>query len=201
MSDKRFTIFDLLDLELKEHNALDLVCIAGRKGLGREIKMPDLNRPGLALSGFFDNFAWQRIQIFGRGENAYLRKLGQEGRSDTVQKMMSFEIPCCIFTHSLMPDKGFIELAEAAKCPVLKTDLTLVPPASCRPSLPFRPSSRPCMATRRVFSSSILIIGESGVGKSEAALELIERAIASCHDVVELAVSTVTSLWARGPAR
>jgi HPr kinase/phosphorylase len=190
MSDKRFTIFDLLDLELKEHNALDLVCIGGRKGLGREIKIPDLNRPGLALSGFFDNFAWQRIQIFGRGENAYLRKLCQEGRSDTVQKMMSFEIPCCIFTHGLMPDKSFIELAEAAKCPVLKTDLSsteFTTRLMRALSTIFAPHQTMHGVLVEVFGIGILIIGESGVGKSEAALELIERGHRLvADDVVEL---------------
>src|SRR5512147_125442 len=67
MADKRLSVLDLLDLELRDHNSLNLRCIGGRKGLGREITIPDLNRPGLALSGFFDSFAHQRIQLFGRG--------------------------------------------------------------------------------------------------------------------------------------
>ena len=63
---KKFTVLDLLSMDLREHNALDLVCIGGRPGLTREIRVPDLNRPGLTLSGFFDNFGADRIQIFGR---------------------------------------------------------------------------------------------------------------------------------------
>ena len=62
MDEKRFTVLDLLDLDLKEHDALELRCIGGRKGLGRVISAPDINRPGLALSGFFESFAYQRVQ-------------------------------------------------------------------------------------------------------------------------------------------
>ena len=84
----KFTVLDLLQLDLKEHDALNLKCIAGRPGLVREITVPELNRPGLALSGFLDNFAEQRLQIFGRGENAFLAKLEKDRRLDTIQKMI-----------------------------------------------------------------------------------------------------------------
>ena len=75
MAEKKFTVLDLLDLDLPGHDALELKCIAGRKGLPRTITVPDINRPGLAISGFFDAFAFQRVQLFGRGETAYLKKL------------------------------------------------------------------------------------------------------------------------------
>ena len=66
MSDKKITVLDLLDLDLKGHNSLNLHCIAGRMGLSRALTVPDINRPGLALSGFYDSFAYQRVQLFGR---------------------------------------------------------------------------------------------------------------------------------------
>ena len=93
METKRFTVLDLLDLDLKEHDALELRCIGGRKGLGREISSPDINRPGLALSGFFENFAYQRLQLIGQGESAYLRVLAREGRLEGIPKIFSFPIP------------------------------------------------------------------------------------------------------------
>ena len=71
---KRVTVLEVLQLDLKENDALNLKCIAGRRGLARELKVPEINRPGLELSGFYENFAFQRIQIFGRGETAYLEK-------------------------------------------------------------------------------------------------------------------------------
>lgn len=82
-----FTVLDLLDLDLREHNDLMLTCIGGRPGLVREITVPDLNRPGLALSGFYDNFGYERIQIFGRGETAYLHKLADESQTDTIEHL------------------------------------------------------------------------------------------------------------------
>ncbi|MDR3139579.1 MAG: HPr kinase/phosphorylase, partial [Treponema sp.] len=58
MTDKRFTVLDLIDMDLKEHNSLNLHCIGGRKGLTREIGAPDINRPGLPLLGFYESFAF-----------------------------------------------------------------------------------------------------------------------------------------------
>ncbi len=178
MAEKRLTVLDLLDMELKDHNSLNLRCIGGRRGLGREITIPDLNRPGLALSGFFDSFAHQRIQLFGRGENAFLSKLAAENRVDSIERLFSYPIPCCIFTHNLAPNQLFFERADSAGCPLLQTDL---------PSSEF--SSRLLRALTNIFAPhltlhgvlvevfglGILLIGESGVGKSETALELIER--------------------------
>src|SRR5574344_1091325 len=123
MSDKSFTVLDLLDLDLKGHNSLDLRCIAGRRGLARVLTVAEINRPGLALCGFIDSFAYQRVQLFGRGEYAYLQKLQSEHQTQTIEKLFSFDIPCAVFTHNLMPDEAFLSIAEKAGCPVLQTGL------------------------------------------------------------------------------
>lgn len=190
MSDKKITVLELIDLELKEHNALDLHCIGGRKGLGREIPIPDLNRPGLALSGFYDSFAYQRIQVFGRGENAYLKKLAEENRLDSIQKFFSYTVPCCIFTHNLVPNRAFFQLAEESHCPILQTDL---PSSEFSSRLMralsniFAPKTTMHGVLIEVFGIGVLIVGDSGVGKSEAALELIERGHRLvADDVVEI---------------
>lgn len=123
MAEKKFTVLDLLDLDLPGHDALELKCIAGRRGLPRKITVPDINRPGLAISGFFDAFASQRVQLFGRGETAYLKKLYEEKRTDTLQQFFNYKIPCCIFSTSREPTEDFIRLAEEACCPILTTSL------------------------------------------------------------------------------
>jgi HPr kinase/phosphorylase len=176
--EKKFTVLDLLDLDLKEQNALDLRCIGGRKGLSREITTPDLNRPGLALSGFYESFAWNRLQIFGRGENAFLKMLDEAGGTDNRQKLFAYPMPCCIFTHNLSPGKTLFAAAEAADCPVLQTDL----PSSEFSSRVIRvlsdifaPQTTIHGVLVEVYGIGILLIGDSGVGKSETALELIER--------------------------
>lgn len=190
MPAKRFTVLDLIDIDLKEHNSLNLRCIGGRKGLNRTIAIPDINRPGLALSGFYDSFAHERIQIFGRGEVAYLRKLADEGKTDTITQMFSYTIPCCIFTYNQTPDRNFFEIAEAAQCPILQTDL---PSSEFSSRLLrilsniFAPQKSVHGVLVEVFGLGILILGDSGVGKSEAALELIERGHRLvADDVVEI---------------
>ena len=124
---KKITVLDLLQLDLRDRDALDLKCIAGRAGLVRELKVPEINRPGLELSGFYDNFAFQRIQIFGRGEMAYLEKLAGEGKTETLEKLFSCEIPCCVFTHSQAPTEDFRRIAERTGCTVLQSS----PRVSC----------------------------------------------------------------------
>ena len=130
------------------------------------------------MSGFFEEFAFQRIQIFGRGETAFLRKMYKEKNTETLKEFFAHEIPCCIFTQSLEPVPPFSKNAEENGCPILQTDL---------PSSEF--SRRIIRALSSVFAEKktihgtlvevfgigILILGDSGVGKSETALELIER--------------------------
>ena len=190
MSEKRFTVLDLIDIDLKEHNSLNLKCIGGRKGLGREIYVQNINRPGLALSGFFDSFAAERLQIFGRGEAAYLKKLEEDGKIDTIRQMFEYPIPCCIFTHSLFPERSFTEIAEKAQCPLLQTDLpTSEFSARIMRILTgiFAPRQSLHGVLVEVYGLGILILGDSGVGKSETALELImhgHRLVAD--DVVDI---------------
>jgi HPr kinase/phosphorylase len=190
MAEKCFTVLDLVDLDLKEHNSLNLRCIGGRKGLTREISIPDLNRPGLALSGFFDSFAYNRLQVYGRGEVAYLRKIEEDGKVETLRQMFTYAIPCCIFTHNLVPGDSFFREAEAAQCPILQTDLTTAD-FSARImrilSDVFAPRQSIHGVLTEVYGLGILILGDSGVGKSETALELIKmghRLVAD--DVVEI---------------
>lgn len=175
---KKFTVLDLLDLDLREHDELDLRCIAGRPGLVRPIEIPDLNRPGLALSGFFDNFAYKRIQVFGRGECAYLTMLSKENRYENIEQFFQYEIPCVIFTHALRPDDQVLKLAENSGCPILQTDLSSSDFSSRiirALSNVFAPKETIHGVLVEVFGLGVLILGDSGVGKSEAALELIER--------------------------
>ena len=178
MAEKCFTVLDLLDMDFKGHNALNLCCIAGRKGLTRTITVPNINRPGLELSGFYDSFAYDRVQLFGRGETAYLNKLHSENNTVTVEKLFSYHIPCVVFTHSLSPDSDFIEIAEKSGCAILQTDLESSE-FSTRLlrifSNIFAPKKTLHGVLVEVYGIGILLTGHSGVGKSECALELVER--------------------------
>ena len=175
---KKFTVLDLLELDLKPPRNLDLKCICGRKGLVKEIPLPEINRPGLALSGFFELFVGQRLQVFGQGEFAYLQKLESEGSFEYVEKFFSINPPCCIFSHSLTPSARFQALAEEYGVAILQTTLESSD-FSVRLIQVLGDIFAPQKTLHGVFvevhGTGILIKGESGVGKSETALELIAR--------------------------
>lgn len=202
MAEKKFTVLDLLELELSGHDTLDLKCIAGRRGLPRAITIPELNRPGLALSGFYQNFQSNRVQLFGRGESAYLEKLHQENNVETLTEFFSSQIPCCIFSYNLEPTEEFLKLAEENCCPVLQTELS-----SSEVSNRLVRIFSNIFASKKtmhgvlveVYGVGIFLTGHSGVGKSETALELVERGHRLvADDIVEMRCVNGNILLGRG---
>ncbi len=178
MADRKFTVLDMIELDLPGHDALELKCIGGRRGLPREISVPDINRPGLALSGFFEAFAHKRVQLFGRGEAAYLQKLHNEHNSENLKALFSYNIPCCVFSNNREPTEEFYQFAEEACCPILQTPLDTTDFSSRLIrvfSNIFAPRKTLHGVLVEVYGIGILLTGHSGVGKSETALELVER--------------------------
>ncbi|MGN9055317.1 HPr(Ser) kinase/phosphatase [Bariatricus sp. HCP28S3_A7] len=144
----------------------------------REVKIPDINRPALQLAGFFDHFESQRVQIIGYVEYTYLETLSEEQREKIYVTLMSYGVPCFIFCRELMPDKVFLEKAVETGTPVFITDK----PTSAFTAEIIRwlnVELAPCISIHgvlvEVYGVGVLIMGESGIGKSEAALELIKR--------------------------
>ena len=202
MTSKPFSVLDLIDMELPEHTALRLKCIGGRKGLSKIISVPDINRPGLALTGFFDSFADGRVQLFGKGENAYLEKLHAEHKMESITEMFKFDIPCVVFSHGITPSSDFMAIAESADCAVLQTDLVTTEFLTriLRVfSNVFAPRKTLHGVLVEVYGIGILLTGHSGVGKSECALELIERGHRLvADDVVEIRCVNGTSILGQG---
>ncbi|GMO51115.1 MAG: HPr(Ser) kinase/phosphatase [Treponemataceae bacterium] len=202
MAEKNFTVLDLLDLELSDQNSLYLRCLSGRKGLTNLITVPDLNRPGLALSGFYDSFAYQRVQLFGQGETIYLEKLIAEKQSQSFKILFSYSIPCCVFSHGLTPPSDFSVAADEKDCPILQTPLesTMFSSRLLRVfSNIFAPRRAMHGVLMEVFGVGIIITGDSGVGKSETALELIDRGHRLvADDIVELRCVNGNTILGRG---
>ena len=172
------TVLDLLGLNCKSNKDLKLSVVAGRKGLAREIGTSYVNRPGLALSGFFDQFAHDRIQIFGRGELAYLKQLSREQCIDSLEKLFRYPIPCCIITSEYDDDSAIIEIGEKHNIPILKTEMNSSDFALRIITVLgdyFAPSEIIHATLIEVFGIGVLLQGDSGIGKSETALELITR--------------------------
>lgn len=178
MSEKNFTVLSLLDLDLKEKDDLKLKCVSGRKGLTRKISVPNINRPGLALNGFFDNFAYERIQVIGRGEQAFIDMIDRKNQIENLKALFEFQIPCCIITSGMRPNENFLALANSAGVPILTT-----PFKSAEFTIRLMRILGDIFAPRQVvhgtlvevYGIGILLKGGSGVGKSESALELISR--------------------------
>ena len=108
----------------KEHAAaLQMRLLADGRGLHRVIREPTVNRPGLALSGFTQYFAYKRVQVFGHAEVYYLRSLPAAERAARYADFFVFKIPCIVFSRSLKPDRAFLAAAENAGVPVFQSPL------------------------------------------------------------------------------
>jgi HPr kinase/phosphorylase len=157
---------------------LQIRLVAGSSGLSKEIRVGDINRPGLTLAGFYDFFAYDRIQIFGLGESAYLRQLSGEDKNEVLDKFFSYDVLCCIFTHDEEPDRLFVEFADKKGVPVFVTRKDTTRFISSLVYLlneAFAPTVTLHGTFVDVYGIGVLLIGKSGVGKSECALELVER--------------------------
>lgn len=143
-----------------------------------EITAPDINRPALQLAGFFDHFDSARVQIIGYVEYAYIQTVPEEDREKLYYELMSFDIPCIIFCRNLVPDDVFLRIAVEKKIPIFMTDMKT---SSFMAEVIrwLNVELAPCISIHGVlvdvYGVGVLIMGESGIGKSEAALELIKR--------------------------
>ncbi len=138
----------------------------------------DVNHPALQLTGFYEHFDNDRLQIFGKVEHSYLSRLEEEQRREILQKFFSFSVASVIICRDLTPFPEMIEFAEKYKVPLLKTELgTSIFMAECIRWLTEQLAERITMhgVLVDIYGEGILIIGESGIGKSETALELIKR--------------------------
>lgn len=145
---------------------------------GHRIMISDVNRPALQLSGYFDHFEQSRVQIIGTVEYTYLQKLDEKKKKEIYRAFMAYDIPCVIFCRDLQPDEMFLKIAQENDIPVLGTKRST---SEFMAELIFCLSEQlaPCITIHGVlvdvYGEGLMIMGESGIGKSEAALELIKR--------------------------
>lgn len=146
--------------------------------IGKEVNIPDVNRPALQLTGFFEHFDSDRVQIIGYVEYTYLQTLTEERKTEIYEKMLKHKVPCVIFSRSLQPEESFLRIAKERDVPILSTEKKT---SSFMGELIrwLNVKLAPCISIHGVlvdvYGVGVLIMGESGIGKSEAALELIKR--------------------------
>ncbi len=155
-----------------------LEVVAGHEYLGRIIKEAALNRPGLALAGFFQHFAHLRVQVLGLAENAYLKSLTPDERGQRLHRLYQKKIPCVVLTRNRQPSSEILECAEAFKVPILKTPMItnrFINLATLLMENLTAPLVRYQGTMLEIMGIGVLMEGQAGIGKSETALALIER--------------------------
>ncbi|MGO8764876.1 MAG: HPr(Ser) kinase/phosphatase [Limisphaerales bacterium] len=172
----------------KQHGeALEMRLLAGESNLKRIIREPTVNRPGLALSGFTRYFAYKRVQAMGHAEVFYLRSLSTKEREARYAYLFACKVPCIVFSRALKPDKEFLEAAEMANVPLFQTPLVtmkFINLATLALEMMFAPRATELGSMVDILGVGVLIRGESGIGKSEAVLALIERGYSLVSDDV-----------------
>ena len=152
------------------------VLVEGEKGV--EITVNDINRPGLQLAGFYNYFAPERLQVVGKAEWSFIGDMSRELRRKRVDKYFSFNSQCVVITRGLEPHEDFIKAAKKNKTWLLRTTsvtTSFISKMTIYLSDKFAPQTRLHGVLVDVYGIGILITGESGIGKSETALELIKR--------------------------
>jgi HPr kinase/phosphorylase len=161
---------------LKEQLKMDL--LTPTVPLDRKIHSSEIHRPGLALTGFYDYFAFDCVQIFGQTEIGFLRKLKGRARKVNLGRFFSYRIPCVVVTKQQSVPRDFLELAIKAGVPVFRSayktgrvasQVTVYAENACAPETSIHAT------LVDVYGIGALLMGKSGVGKSECALELVER--------------------------
>ncbi len=158
--------------------SLKLVLLGDRIGFDRQISEPAVNRPGLALAGFFSYFAKKRVQVLGNLEMAYLRKLPEPMRIDRFRRMCERDIPCIIVSRGSTLGPELMAVAKEHSIPLFGTSqvtMKFLNAATISLEHEFAPTvtMHGCMVDMRGIG--VLIVGKSGSGKSETAIGLLER--------------------------
>ena len=170
---------------------LRLQLLAGKDGLWRKMNTTEIHRAGLALTGFIDLYTYDRIQVIGNTEMLYLSKVSEYDRSEALKTIYQFDLPCIVLTDNNDPLPLMIELADQTDIPLLKTTLgttkfghlfnfyvdDLLAPQTTRHG-----------SLVDVYGVGLFFTGRSGIGKSEIALDLVERG----HRLVADDIITVT---------
>jgi len=157
---------------------LQLKLVAGQEGMGRLIREGAVNRLGMALTGFIKYFAFRRVQLIGKSEISYFQSLDSETRQARIRAILDRKIPCIVFSRDNRPPAIILKEAHKAKIPIFISPIPtprLVNLITLWLEEDFAPSTSEHGSMVDIMGVGVLIRGESGVGKSECALGLVER--------------------------
>ncbi len=171
---------------------------------GIRVTTTEINRPALQLTGYFEHFTTERLQVIGYVEYTYLQSLEMEKKLEIYDRFVSSKIPCIIYTTKTIPDDEILRLANVYGVPVFVTDMAT---SAFTAELVrwLNVEMAPCISIHGVlvdvYGEGVLLMGESGIGKSETALELIRRGHRLISDdVVEIRKVSEASLVGSAPS-
>jgi HPr kinase/phosphorylase len=167
-----------------------------RVGFHRKIREPTINRPGLALSGFFSYFAEKRVQVLGAAENTYLKSLPSKLRVKRFRALCEQKIPCVVISRGAHLDDALMGVAQVEEIAVFRTPMItmkFINAATIALEVDFSPTVTEFGSMVDILGIGVLIRGVSGIGKSETVLQLIERG----YSLVADDVTRITSLEGR----
>lgn len=167
-----------------------------RVGFHRKIREPTINRPGLALSGFYTYFAEKRVQVLGAAEHSYLKSLAPKVREERFRDLCERKIPCLVMSRGFHLAPELLRVTEEAKIAVFRTPMItmkFINAATIALEVDFSPTVTEFGSTVDILGVGVLIRGASGIGKSECVLGLIERG----YSLVADDVTRITSLEGR----
>ncbi|PYL05783.1 MAG: HPr(Ser) kinase/phosphatase, partial [Verrucomicrobia bacterium] len=157
---------------------------------------PTINRPGLALSGFYTYFAEKRVQVLGAAEHSYLKSLTRNVRAQRFRELCARRIPCLVMSRGFHLAPELLEVTEQARIAVFRTPMItmkFINAATITLEMDFSPTVTEFGSMVDILGIGVLIRGQSGIGKSECVLGLIERG----HSLVADDVTRITSLEGR----
>jgi HPr kinase/phosphorylase len=146
-----------------------------------------VNRPGLVLSGFTRYFANKRLQVIGNAEAFFLKSLSLEEQAKRYELFFSYRVPCVVFSRNLHPNRLFLKAAEQARVPIFRCPLVtmkFINLATLALEMMFAPRGTEMGSMVDILGVGVIIRGESGIGKSESVLALIERGYSLVADDV-----------------
>jgi len=162
----------------RHSESLQMKLLGSNTGFDRRIREPTINRPGLALSGFFSYFADRRIQVLGSAELSYLKSLSEEEARQRCTALCARHIPCLVVSRGTRPPNALLEAAETAGIAVFRTPtvtMKFINAATLALEFDFAPMKSEYGSMMDIMGVGTLIRGSSGIGKSECVLGLIER--------------------------
>jgi len=198
------TVVTVSDFIEAGKQVLHLELIAGEAGLKNRIKEAAINRPGLALAGFFEHFSFRRVQVLGLAECAYLSSLGEAEREKRLRDFFNARIPCVVISRNKKVFPEIITLAGEFNVPVLRTKMVtkyFVNAATFIMENLQAPKTKIQGTMVEIMGIGVLLEGAPGIGKSEAALGLIKKGYALVSDdITALRVDSAGALLG-GPVR